>query len=1341
MANELITKQISVSQVDATINNPVLINENFGFLLKEESYHDIAVIDITDPEGLSNRFKSGINPLINSVTTQAYISVEKNLSVDIVDKNNRKIFSIGACHIHFDIDFNFNFKLFGLENPGINTTLYRKLDMISREIALLNDTLIHLIQDLNCCNMSKAYNETMVPLFRFFADNPEVRNCREDQKDSEGNCHYGGGENVFSIVAKIVQYITQAYTIIQPIFCLIKPIPGNPWMPMSFDWWKAFRDKFEKYEEAVDKFMSGWWLDTFNQFIISTRRKINECSRTHPLQLKEKNFNEGELKILAHQTQNINRELKKHKAQNKYSNNLKTLNNEDIKKLTFLDIKNANTGICGCIENLLDIRLRVPKFPSAKIYYIPPTNDEKTFTKYNSLYNILDEEAYTITFRDLFNPQNTSSKILNTFYTIEQQDKHITFTKENLSNNSFRNAFFKYIDKDKFNDGNSSITLSGLDFVKALEYIKNDNNLTEDDFHFGIIDNLKMYFLNNSDIEQALKNSKYDFAKLIKHEKINKAERANTFVWENIYKPIRQFIKIEDAYTKRIEDINIKIYNKYLNSKNTILKNIKLAQRNLENKYAKNLITKDTYTQEKAFLDSVSYNLQLAISEYIKYDFIADPLDIRLNKKIEDFIAFGCGSMDPNLNEAINNYLDYVKFRKSLIGNIAIKEFNKIAKNASDKRNKYLNAVHAFSKEIDNINKKRKKPLTINEVIALLQGNTSEGNNLRNISEKLLNLDENNYMQAARNYLNFDRTTIIKDGTLINNVYYIPSLAVGQPNGFTLDSIFDNKNWAKDLTQSIMSNYNSNLINGIESNSEINIQKWLFRIFKIEKIKEDLLILGEDQYWYDFYLAYYPDRDCTCDIICKIIQYIVNILLAYLKYWIKKFLKWLIDYLIPDWLKNIIRLIMYKLKCILEAIYIPENLKEAKDLYSFLLNMVRDRIALYPEDNCVLNAIDEAISNENNSNSTSSNSTGLNNGLNNGDSSNKKNFLSILFENKSYQMISNFEEKRDVIIKLKFSKASSILYFYVNVLDKNNNLIRKYNLTNTLNTFLKNGETNPNSKFYYTKATESDNIIVYVRNLDYSQIQTGGDSFQVEISNYYPGSNKPVLYKKAKCIYTKEGQYSKTVPVEISLYNIINNSYYEIFPIKEGKINYKTLGVKITLPDNLSKIKNIKYNFKTVDKNFKPISDYTMVFDFITSDFNKDLTQKGTYYRKIQDGGIDISNLYKAGYYILGTIYFQDNKGNNYKATDTIIMTAPVDSSKIVNKTTAIIQSGLEFSESISYKVHDVSADHDQETFDPNLEFVKNLANDDKTIVYDCTTSAGFLPQLIENYKSLWIDS
>ena len=125
MANELITKQISVSQVDATINNPVLINENFGFLLKEESYHDIAVIDITDPEGLSDRFKSGINPLINSVTTQAYISVEKNLSVDIVDKNNRKIFSIGACHIHFDIDFNFNFKLFGIENPGINTTLYR----------------------------------------------------------------------------------------------------------------------------------------------------------------------------------------------------------------------------------------------------------------------------------------------------------------------------------------------------------------------------------------------------------------------------------------------------------------------------------------------------------------------------------------------------------------------------------------------------------------------------------------------------------------------------------------------------------------------------------------------------------------------------------------------------------------------------------------------------------------------------------------------------------------------------------------------------------------------------------------------------------------------------------------------------------------------------------------------------------------------------------------------------------------------------------------------------------------------------------------------------------------
>ena len=168
----------------------------------------------------------------------------------------------GGCNISFDslfdIDFNLNDFQFDLSSPTFDSSLFDKADQLSLEISMINDMLINSILDMECCDIAKVYNITMIPFFKFFADS-------------------GGGDNFITTLVKLSQAITSFRAIVEPLECIVRLVPGNPWMPKDFDFLAWIYGYFKESKPFLDRILSGEMIDIIINPVHNMRVKLQAC--------------------------------------------------------------------------------------------------------------------------------------------------------------------------------------------------------------------------------------------------------------------------------------------------------------------------------------------------------------------------------------------------------------------------------------------------------------------------------------------------------------------------------------------------------------------------------------------------------------------------------------------------------------------------------------------------------------------------------------------------------------------------------------------------------------------------------------------------------------------------------------------------------------------------------------------------------------------------------------------------------------------------------------------------------------------------------------------------------
>jgi hypothetical protein len=170
----------------------------------------------------------------------------------------------GGCNISFDFLANIDWNLpdnvmgFFMEPYVFDESLFDKADAISIEFTLINDMLINSIMDMGCCDIAKTYNSTMVPFFQFFADTAQ-------------------GDNLITILTRLAEAITTVRALVEPLECMIRVTPGNPWVEIEVDPLEWIYSFYKESKPFLDRFLSGEFLDFILNPVHNMRIKLQSC--------------------------------------------------------------------------------------------------------------------------------------------------------------------------------------------------------------------------------------------------------------------------------------------------------------------------------------------------------------------------------------------------------------------------------------------------------------------------------------------------------------------------------------------------------------------------------------------------------------------------------------------------------------------------------------------------------------------------------------------------------------------------------------------------------------------------------------------------------------------------------------------------------------------------------------------------------------------------------------------------------------------------------------------------------------------------------------------------------
>lgn len=920
----------------------IATNDSQKFELNITGYREISYVDLSPIKstGLSNtdQFLNGINLTAGGTSTPT--------------SNTSNFY----CDINFNVTMSFQLPDF-LSKPSPNLTLFRKANEFSAEISNLNDTLIKIFQEMECCGISDEYNKTVVPIFRYLASSKDHKTCGDTPNLPANSC--GGDSNFMKDILKVVKDITKVYTAIEPLFCLISPIPGNPWLPIDFNWMAPILPYLQTFKQFVDKIMSGTLFDLIINPIKELNKSLINCTSTQTNRsigivnrqqdektskeiikvMKEVGDNKNDIENskkpvssnsgLLNNNQELQRKkellLSKLKKDEKIKKAMKSASpfasiptNESIEKLNLYQIRNPGQGICRCLMQLSGMEIKLPKFPKAKIRILPKTALELTNINTNDLLKFSNNDAYDITYKDI------EKDLLS-----DSGNTKIHFDNALSTDMNFINNFKTYMDnKDK---------ISYYDSAKIITK------------------------MNGSNISPTHHITKTEFNNAYK--KLQPSIPGIQYIYTNNEKIVKKTIATFNPHLNTSFDlIHITGLSKTGNGKATIILE---ANRKFINKINELTTQENTFIAKANVFKSKDYEnwgeYKKEATKALKKIQLQDTTFLTSNNTLKQqnlYIDIFGSYIEPDIN--IDIYDRRVVSRLNVYGDIKTTEIYKIAVEYISERLKLINFDGTSGEDyVKTATKAIQK--AHNDLFKLMQ----KYNLTYNPKSIHLTSDIQNKINTFKNTSAY-KTYVSEFDEFKNSVFGYSFLE--KLSEFTNDMYIDSdillmnkNNWSKNLL-TVKNKMISNIPDIKVTGNELNFFHYSIKILQCESYKLTLFKLLEENVAYDFYLTEYPTIDCNCKtIVCKLIQWVMDFILYYVNMFLGWLMEMLLEWLIPKWLRALIDLIIYKLKCIMEIVYMGNSMRLIDNVYKNLLETLKNRVNNYPYKNCANSALDKAI--------------------------------------------------------------------------------------------------------------------------------------------------------------------------------------------------------------------------------------------------------------------------------------------------------------------------------------------------------------------------------------------
>jgi len=918
------------------IENKKIFSTNEDFALNISGYSSIALIDLSDTKEQTSNIISNTSITVDSVVTPKHDQDDNAISFH--------------CDINFDLDFSLELPDF-LKRPYPNLTLFKKVDEFSWEISKLNDTLIQIFHEMNCCGISDEYNKTVVPIFRYLASTEDHKDCGDSPSLPKDSCGPSGG--LLKPILKAVEDITVIYTAIEPIFCFISPIPGNPWLPIDFNWTMAIKPYLQSFQSFMDFIMSGTLFDIVIDPVKNLNRMLQNCTQSQStntianidnnsrdlIKLMEDydntktklDNNLNSKKEVSTQTKEFKKAqkellyekkrysiLKQTISKNKYQS-FKITNNFSEVSFDLANIRNPGDGICMCLLRTLDIEVRVPKIPSTKIRVLPE-NTTEVDSRFNDLLKIRNEEAYSIKYKDIF--KSSAVKEVNL--------DRVMFTGDAITDMYFINAFKKFIISD-------SSSTSGYKYETVVNVFDNSAinavsgiPIETKDFIQKLSKNLPKLRFYYTDKSEYLKKTISDYNPTFPPKE--------SLTTEEILDTNRKFI----TKIKELEKTEFNIYNKLNDIFSKDKENWLSLKLKADTEFRK-LKQQQKESNNIGNLDTgINTNITNIKTQELYQDFFGSyhPIDISYDINDERIYTIFINYYDLRDTTMYSYVLEYLNKRISLFGFSSLDEDYKtsVSKEITQRGNELKDIFRNNNLIFDNTLSVEDRNNQINNKINDLK-TTDKVNSYINDITQFMNTPFGSYFLEKLDTFAKKKNELLLH---INEYFLISDISL-------IDSLVD------DITSKLPVDNNP-------SAQQDNILALNIKLLQIEQYKLNLFKILEDNVAYSFYLSHYPRVPCTCDnLVCSLLQIVIQYILQYINKMIGYILQLVLEYLIPKWLRALIDLIIYKLKCILEIVYMKQNIDLIKKVSEDVLQSLKNRVSSYPYDGCVNKALDKAL--------------------------------------------------------------------------------------------------------------------------------------------------------------------------------------------------------------------------------------------------------------------------------------------------------------------------------------------------------------------------------------------
>ena len=1342
---------------------------------------------------------------------QGYVDLQANALGTVTASDSSDHGFSYKCHIDvsgmFNIDFNLpNF----LSVPGVNLTLFKKMNEFSRQIRDLNDNMIAFIQSTDCCEMSYEYNKTIVPIFRYLADHPDTIGCNlDDPKVSASDkCAAGSSENFMSEILKAITQITKVYTAIEPIFCIIKPIPGNPWLPMDFNWIRPILPYIEKFGKFSEKIMSGELIDVIidpvkdiNRSLFNCRQENNDVGIDKTIsstviinsikEIENKNVFQDAYKEL--QDDAVKDKSSALETLNKYSdkdltqeyaalNELSTvLNDQAYEKRLLLqgfstelnlvqDRLNHNQAEADkiaayytgeknkplkCLNELITFRPDIPKLPWINIGLLPTPNQRTSIR--NDLIQVSGEKAYDITYEDIYGDTSdfsNSSKIMK---------EKIRFDNDTVLSADFIQAFTKYMVNNGEDRSVKSLKTNWLDYISNSE-------LSIESFKTEALENAEDYFLDKSTLEGVLDRD-FDTYITANGEIFEEEALPVQLILDNNQRLADSIVQIQEAeagIAKKAKDLEDKdqvswgyYREKALSVLRSIKKKYKIQSENEELPWMEQAdLAFSNYTVEKA-----EYLYAEVFQSYKEFDIIEDPMDERLQPS-----AYVIPGGITELNSLLSIVHIYLAKRKSILGELSISQvvtdLEEMATVEYTSDTSASTIVTSSAKAIVlelNEEVHDKFQFNINFFItSIAEGGAGgtivpfpTGGQLEltymeiwtsTLNDYIIELDgdairKEQHLAKADIFRQDPQSSLIHKEMLnaglvahelpiVGFIYRDPDFDYsGEFLGITVvQNVLDKFTEYLETFTAIYSSY----VPAAQDVTEPTLEVLLIEIFKYERIKKEYFQAIDSNVAFKFYVVDTLEIKLGCNIICELIQFVVNYLLAIIKKLLMMLVYWLIDYLVPDWLKNIIRLILYKLKCFLMMAYNvssdPEKnrLLKIDNTYDSFMQAIKNRVALYPYDACAKTAIENASSEAAEDNTDTSDSTNPN--IIEASTAHDFEIYFVDGTLRKLQSISryNHEDIKIIIKKDPLSTLSNVI-----IKDYEDSLIgiSATDITDIVNGYDNLAEVNQEEHFYITTTSSGDLLI---NNLDLSLLTS--ISTMVSADSYKSTADIPEKYDSHVVTnrYSTLNIAGSTIQLQDSetesyLVFLENNKRFLKILFKEEEASEI---VSVTLTDNTPYVtassatstQDEIIGSEPLPRVLINLRDYDIHYDGV-------LNLKYFIY--------DCTDFFPAGNDITGTLNTMF-EGENAFVQDSIL--CKIDTSTNANTATEE-EISITLNDTIvcSIPVVNPGINPNPTTAAALQEAGTSQARASTPVVFDCTDSNGTIIELLEANYELWV--